>query len=155
MPAATGLAGLAAGLMINAPGGSESDPGPAPAVVFSTEGSRSAPSVQVPVTIDDLRRVVREELAAQRTSTPPRAADHDPLAESTASSVAEQDAAARQARAVLDAAISRRSWTAADRDALHAQFPAMSPAQRQEWLQQYAQAVNQDRLVPDLEQPPF
>ena len=157
VPAATGLAGLVAGLLINH--SAESDPGapgPAPVAVFpgATAPSTSAPSA-APVTLEDLRRVVREELAAMPQAGASPGGSDPALQDSSALSIAEQNTAATQARAVLDAAVSRRSWTDDDREALHAQFPVMSAAQRDEWLQQYAQAVNQGRLIPDSERPPF
>jgi hypothetical protein len=147
VPAATGLAGLAAGFLI-----AENRSMPAiPAVILPhvTEDVADARPAAVPVTLDDLRRIVREELAAMRASHGPEAQ------ESAAESPADQDAAATQARAVLDAALSRRSWTETDREALAHQFVLMSPAQRDEWMQKYAQAVNQGRLIPDSERPPF
>ena len=155
VPAATGLAGLVAGLLL-AHVSVPVEPEPAPVAVFPgvTPSSATAPST-APVTLDDLRRVVREELAAHPRSAGAPTGGDLALEGSTATSVAEQNQAATQARAVLDAALSRRSWSDADREALHLQFTVMSPAQRDEWLQQYAQAVNQGRLIPDSEQPPF
>ena len=159
VPAATGLAGLVAGLLINH--SAESDPaapGRESAAVFpgatAAPASATAPSV-APVTLEDLRRVVREELAAMPQAGASQGGGDPALQDSSALSIAEQNTAATQARAVLDAALSRRSWTDDDREALHAQFPVMSAAQRDEWLQQYAQAVNQGRLIPDSERPPF
>jgi hypothetical protein len=157
VPAATGVAGLVAGLLIN----HSSDPDSAavegaPVVVVpgTDEHARSVGSA-TPVTLDDLRRVVREELAAQPGGAVPQGNRTPELEGSIATSVAEQNAAAAQAQALLDAALSRRSWTDADREALHAQFPVMSPEQRDGWMQQYAQAINQGRLVADSERPPF
>ena len=155
VPAATGLTGLVAGLLLSQVS-DPLEPVRAPVAIFpgATPSSATAPSAAA-VTLDDLRRVVREELAAlPRVAGAPTGGD-PALEGSTATSVAEQNQAATQARAVLDAALSRRSWTDADREALQSQFTVMSPTQRDEWLQQYAQAVNQGRLIPDAERPPF
>jgi len=154
VPAATGVAGLVAGFLI---GGRASEP-PATAdasphlvVLPGADSATQLPSAE-PVTLDDLRRVVREELAALPAGTIERAGANDAA---SGVSVAQQNQAASQARAVLDAALSRRSWTDTDREALAQQFADMSAAQRDEWMQQYAQAINQGRLVPDSEGPPF
>ena len=156
MPAATGIAGLVAGFLI---GGHAGDPpasaaeGP-PVVVYpgADPAATQLPSA-APVTLDDLRRVVLEELAARPAGELRAGGGVEEAAAATPS--AEQEVAADQARALLGSALSRRSWTDADRDALSPQFAAMSPEQRSEWLQQYAQAVNQGRLVPESELPPF
>jgi len=152
VPTATGIAGLIAGLLINGAPDSAGESG-APATVFSGTPTTTDGSSAVPVTLDDLRRVVREELAALPAGAAGR---QDGAADGTvAAATPDQSLAADQARAVLEAAVSRRSWTDADRDALAPQFVAMSAEQRNEWMLQYAQAVNQGRLVPDSERPPF
>jgi hypothetical protein len=156
VPAATGLTGLVAGFLIGGHAGESRPAGDArpPVVVFS--GADAAPSQLPstnPVTLDDLRRVVREELAALPATGNARAGNAVEAA--AAAPTPEQSLAADQARAVLGSALARRSWTDNDREALSPQFAAMSPAQREEWLQQYAQAVNQGRLVPESELPPF
>ena len=151
LPAATGIAGLVAGLLI---ADYRAEPqGSAvvfPRVVADPVGTQPA---QDPVTLDDLRRVVREELAA----VPARAGAT--VAGGSAAEIpaptGEQVAAATQARAVLDSALSRRTWSDADREALAQQSVLMTAAQRDEWLQQFAQAVNQGRLVPESELPPL
>jgi hypothetical protein len=156
MPAATGLTGLVAGFLIGGQAGEprpSGDAGP-PVLVFS--GTDTTPSQMPstdPVTLEDLRRVVREELAALPATGNARAGHA--VEAVTTTPTPEQSLAADQARAVLGSALSRRSWTDTDREALSPQFAAMSPAQREEWLQQYAQAVNQGRLVPESELPPF
>jgi hypothetical protein len=158
VPATTGVAGFVAGFLINGRSEEPRPHSPESAAVVVYPGGTATPAAvpsTAPVTLDDLRRVVREELAALPAGAATRATAGSGLENSTANSVVEQNSAATQARAVLDAALSRRSWTEADREALHAQFLAMSPAQRDEWLLQYSQAVNQGRLVPDSERPPF
>lgn len=155
LPAATGIAGLVAGLLI---GGGETEQrsvaSPSTAVFPGTrETATSAPPTSV--TLEDLRRVVREELAAHLPEAQGQPAPQPRFENSTATSEAEQQAAATQARAMLDAALARRSWTEEDRHAILPHVMAMSPAQREEWLLQYVQAVNQGRLVPDSERPPF
>jgi len=96
--------------------------------------------------------VVREELAAMPAAGTVEHSAKVPVDEAP---TPDQASAAIQARAILDSALYRRSWTESDREALQPQFVAMTPAQRDEWLLQYAQAVNQGRLVPEGERPPF
>jgi len=156
MPAATGLTGLVAGFLMGGHTGESPSTGDAsPHVVVYPRADSTSTQLPAsgPVTLDDLRRVVREELAALPAAGAVRGG-HD-VESAVAEPTPEQDFAADQARAVLGSALSRRSWTDADRDALAPQFAAMSPAQREEWLQQYVQAVNQGRLVPESELPPF
>jgi hypothetical protein len=104
------------------------------------------------ISLDDLRRAVREELAAlpDRSASKSQAVAADSIAEPL-----ESQAASTQAHAVLDLALARRSWTAADGDALREEFLAMSDVQRDEWLRKFSQAVNQGRLVPESERIPF
>jgi len=153
VPAATGLAGLVAGFLIGVrvsepPSAVEASPR---LVVLPGASGTQLPSAE-PVTLDDLRRVVREELAALPDGTGAPADGNDGA---SALPTLEQNQAAGHASAVLDAALARRSWTESDREALAERFADMSPAQRDEWMQKYAQAVNQGRLVPDSEGTPF
>jgi hypothetical protein len=144
--AAAGVAGLAVGLSI--PRGAADVNSAAPLA-----GPPASPTAEAPArfTIDDVRRVVREELDAReraptrREGSPPATASPDPG----------QTAAAARSSAALDAAMSRRTWTDADADAVREDFNAMSAEQRAEWLRQYAVAVNQGRLVPDGERGPL
>jgi hypothetical protein len=104
--------------------------------------------------VDDLRRVVREELATLSPASAGGPARNESQPASEAPSE-EQASAATQAGVILDAALSRRTWTEGDREALQPHFVLMAPAQRDQWLQRYAQAVNLGRLEPDSERPPF
>jgi hypothetical protein len=153
LPAATGVAGLVAGFLIGGAGEAPAtaDVSPRLVVLPGADPTPQLPSVEA-VTLDDLRRVVREELAALPAGMGARVGGNDTIPVAPTS---EQNQAAEQARAVLDAALSRRSWTSTDREALAQQFADMTPGQREAWLQQYAQAVNQGRLVPESEAPPF
>jgi len=56
---------------------------------------------------------------------------------------------------VLDGALSRREFTDADVDALHAEFRQLSVEQQAEIMQRYAVAVNQGRIVPQSDRLPF
>jgi hypothetical protein len=100
---------------------------------------------------DDLRRIVREELAADR------AAARDGVAplEDSAAPTEEQSAATSQAEALLAAAMLRREWRDSDADALREHFHRMTAGQRTEILRRFSVAVNQGRLVPQTEQIPF
>ncbi len=145
VPAATGIAGLAAGLFL---GGRDESPAlttlrdrPADIAVVATQGA---------LTTEDIRRVVREELAAQRPAVPDAPGDSRPP-----SPTSKQAAAGSQARSVLETAIAKRQWAETDADAMRDVFDQLSPDQQAEILQQYAQAVNQGRLVPQTDRMPF
>lgn len=149
-PAATGIAGLAAGLLL-APG-----PSVVPANAFAPTAER-APGANL--TAEDVRRVVREELAARGTATGAGTrpeATLPPIPETIApETAAKQFAAAAQAQSVLDGALARRNWTEQDADGMREVFNTMSPDQQGEFLRQFAMAVNQGRLVPQTERVPF
>jgi len=51
--------------------------------------------------------------------------------------------------------MAKRQWAEADADAMRAVFDQLSPDQQAEILRQYAQAVNQGRLVPQADRMPF
>jgi hypothetical protein len=146
LPAATGIAGLAAGFLLGQ--GRE-----APAIQGSAAIPPSTPMAAL--TAEDLRRVVREELAA-RSAPPvasPPAGEPPPVA--TPETIARESAAALQAQSVLDGAIARRTWTEQDADGMREVFGSLSAEQQSEFLRQYAMAVNQGRLVPQTERVPF
>ena len=145
VPAATGIAGLAAGLFLGGRGD-----GPAPAAIPDGAPVTAIVTTAGALTAEDIRRVVREELAARSAS--------EPVAAVTARSeppTAAQDAAGSQARSVLDTAIAKRQWAETDADAMRDVFDKLSPDQQAEIMRQYAQAVNQGRLVPQTDRMPF
>lgn len=147
VPAATGIAGLAAGLFL---GGRDDGP-----VRVEERGSAPETTVGFPagergLTAEDIRRVVREELAARYASSQATNAPAVPEPPTAA-----QSAAASQAQSVLETAIAKRNWGDTDAEALRAVFDQLSPDQQAEVLRQYAQAVNQGRLVPQTDRVPF
>jgi hypothetical protein len=151
IPIATGIVCLAAGMFIaRGPGEPAAERPIQPA---DGRGAAHAPA-GANFTLDDVRRVVREELAARERAANPagdstqRQAVADPPS-------GEQITAASQANATLQAAISRRAWTAADAEALRRDFDAMSPDQQAELMRTFSLAINQGRLVPDGEYLPF
>lgn len=150
IPIATGAVCLAAGMFIAR--------GPGEPAIDGTTPPERRDAVVSPqasaFTLEDVRRVVREELAAKAPNAPPPAgaADRQAVVEQP---TGEQVTAASQAQATLDAAISRRSWTAADAEALRRDFDAMSPDQQAELMRRFSLAINQGRLVPDGEYVPF
>ena len=158
VPAATGVAGLAAGFLLaggsDAPGLVEPVPNGQAGWVqppMSSPGQATNPGIS----LDDMRRVVREELAARDGAAgraDSRIAASDPPATPPD---AAQVAAASQASAVLNAAIARRTWTNADSESAREEVAKMTTDQRVELLRQYSQAVNQGRLVPETDQVPF
>jgi hypothetical protein len=140
LPVITGIAGLAAGVFI---GRDEAVAPPAPSISSAPAGVTTA------LTAEDIRRVVREELASKAAGI------HAPPPVQPALTTTEQRAAAVQAQSVLDSAIARRSWTEADADALREIFDQMSADQQAEILRQYSLAVNQARLTPRTDRIPF
>jgi hypothetical protein len=142
LPAVTGVAGLTAGLLI---GAHRAD---SPAAVFMPGPAESHSGL----TAEDVRRVVREELAAKGTGS----AGSTPAAQpSLPPATAQQVAAASEAQSVLEGAIAKRSWTEQDADAMRDVFPNLSGDQQAEFLRQYSVAVNQGRLTPQTERVPF
>lgn len=148
VPAATGMAGLVAGLFL---GGGDENSSLAPTQARAPDTAVVA--MQGALTAEDIRRVVREELAAHRSIMPVPAGVNVP-APADAQTVAQSNADL-QARSVLETAIARREWAEADADAMRAVFDQLSPGQQSEILRQYAQAVNQGRLVPRTDRIPF
>jgi hypothetical protein len=145
---ATGIVGLAVGFLIGRDGGGDVAPASPPVTMALPAGHDPAA-----FTLDDVRRVVREELAARATSG--AAAATAPAAGAVKAPDAAQAAAASQAASTLESALTRRSWTEADSDALREDFAKMTQEQRSEWLRQFSMAVNQGRLVPESERSPF
>ena len=151
LPAATGVAGLVAGILVSGLVGAG---GAAPSATVASERSAGV------LTTEDVRRVVREELVA-RDSTParatptPGAASAAPAATAPVAPSASQTSAAQQAESILAAAISRRTWTETDAASLREIFHDMSAEQQAETLRQFAVAVNQERLSPQTERIPF
>jgi hypothetical protein len=148
MPAATGIAGLAAGWYLAGGRGEQ------PLAVFADRPASIASAPQG-LTTDDVRRVVREELARRDGPGESDTAGRPPLTESAPVPSARESAAAAQAQSVLETAISRHAWTEADADAMREVFSGMNADQQGEILRQYAQAVNQGRLVPQTDRVPF
>jgi len=151
LPVAAGVAGLAIGIVV--PRGTEGVSPPVPRAEPGAPGSTAATPAAT-FTLDDVRRVVREELLARDGDRASPAA-RPGVAEEAGAPAPAQAAAAVRAAATLDAAIVRHAWTEADSDALREDFNGMSAEQRAEWLRQYAVAVNQGRLVPESERGPL
>lgn len=159
IPSCTGIGGLVVGLLLGGalPG---NDPGESPGISqvpgrSSTDGldGRARGESQLTLSLEDVRRVVREELAASNTGSAPAgnpSAADPPEPPGEAAIAANEDA-----RRVLVAAIARRQWTQADADALRSRFHAMSGADQDELLRQFSMAVNQGRLVVETDQVPF
>lgn len=114
-------------------------------------------SIPAGFSVEDLRRVVREELAAHGASSTAsaRIAQNAPAEGAAESPSTEQMAAAVQAHAALDEAISRRQWTEADAQSLRERFHNLSDDQQVELLRKFSVAVNQGRLVPQTDGVPF
>ncbi len=157
VPLGTGLTGLVVGwILASGRYTSESD---AP-LTTSTQplGSpvevRPAVSQLSTISLDDVRRVVREELVAAKVR-PAVAGQAAGDTEEPQPPTPAQTAALGRASAVLDSALSRRQFTDADVDALRAEFQQLSVEQQNEVMQRYAVAVNQGRIVPQSDRLPF
>ena len=146
---AAGFAGLAMGFFIGRNGGDALAPVSPSAAPMSSSIPASA---QAAFTLDDVRRVVREELDA-RSSGAALTSAHPVGVQETNDPA--QSAAASRASSTFESALARRSWTEADSEALRDDFANMAPEQRSEWLRQFSLAVNQGRLVPENERSPF
>jgi len=159
LAAAAGLAGLAAGWWLGARG----DAAPAAADTFVvSDGSQDSPRGVSPavvsesrISLEDVRRVVREELAASAGAAHGRGQGSAAAVTEPEPPSAEQAAAKLRASSLVDAAIARRQWTDADVDALRAEFHQLTPEQQAEVMRDYAVAVNQGRLVPQTDRLPF
>jgi len=154
---ATGVAGFAAGWLVAAPPGAPpaassfvlSAPVPAPDLAREPH---QAPTPRDGISLDDVRRVVREELAAAGTGGSAAAPASQEAADEP--SPAQLEAMGR-ASTVLDGALARRLFTEADRDSMRAEFHQLSPRQQTEIMRRYSVAVNQGRIVPESEWLPF
>jgi hypothetical protein len=67
----------------------------------------------------------------------------------------EQAAASMQAHAVLDAAISRRTWTDEDADAFTAYFEELSAEEKIATVKKFTTAINQQAMKPVTDRMPF
>jgi hypothetical protein len=156
VPLCTGIAGLAAGLLLG--GHLERADGAAvaaPAAPAGISASRERPAPPADISLEAIRRVVREELDARAAAggareTPTVAGPPEDSPPSR-----EQAASAAQAHTLLDAAIARRQWTDDDARSLRAHFHELTSNQQSELLQRFTVAVNQGRLVPETDQVPF
>ena len=155
IPALAGILGLAVGVLIAG--------GLSPAAVVSTASESPAPPEAVSpgsanpaaaFTLEDVRRVVREELDL-RASAPANANARDDARAVKEAPTPIQISKALEARAVLDSAIAKRTWTEVDSEALREKFSALAPDQQAALLEAYAAAVNQGRLVPQTDRAPF
>jgi hypothetical protein len=155
LAAATGVAGVAVGWLL-APAATVPS-GPAAAGPVAQSASPQADPVISPpaISLDDVRRVVREELAADDARSAPAPHGPEPLAGDSDPPSPAQTAALARAGLVLDGAASRRQFTDADVDALRAEFRQLSAEQQVEIMRRYAMAVNQGRIVPQSDRLPF
>ncbi len=152
----TGFIGLVAGILL---ADRLDEPAPAPVAVHAVPAKVTPPSTTsvATLTVDDLRRVIREELTAlaahqaSASAPPARAAAIEPQSELTA----EQSATVQQAQALLQSAITRRQWTDADAEALRTHLHNLPGPEQLELLRQFSVAVNQGRIVPESDQLPF
>ena len=157
VPLGAGLGGLAAGWILAS--GRYTPASDAP--LSTTDEARGAPvevssavSQSATISLDDVRRVVREELVAAKGRPAVVGQTASDTAESPPPTPA-QTAALARASTLIDSAISRRQCTDADVDALSAEFHPLSTEQQAEVMQRYAVAVNQGRIVPQSDRLPF
>jgi len=152
VPAASAVAGLVAGLFI---GNFRGDGAAAPQGAAAPARVQAAPvdPDQRGVSIEEVRRVVREELAAhdRHAASPGQASTAQPPEPKSAT----QETATSRANEVLVAALGRRQWTDGDAAALRSQFYQMTGDDQSEVLRQFSQAVNEGRLTVETDQVPF
>jgi len=157
VPLGTGLTGLVAGWILSS---GRYTPASDASLTASTPPRGSSVEVNpavvqsAAISLDDVRRVVREELVAAK-GRPAVAGQTVGTTDEPQPPTLAQTAALTRASAVLDAAISRRQFTETDVDALRAEFHQLSPPQQAEVMQRYVLAVNQGRLVPQSDRLPF
>jgi hypothetical protein len=152
LPTGTGIAGVFVGFFLaRHPSTQDAAAGTSPAAAHPSD---SAPAANRPteILIDDLRRVVREELAARDSARPAASVGAPALPEPP---TPEQTTAAVRANTTLDAAIARRTWTDADAAALREGFYSLTPDNQDELLRKFSVAVNTGRLVPETDKIPF
>lgn len=116
-----------------------------------------------------LRAMLREELIALRgthqggepaslpaPAAPTKVPDQAP-AEATAdfAPTAEQDQRYESGRQLLDGALTRGTWTRDDGRAFRAVLASVTPEQRRELLAALLPALNEGRLAPTTQGPPF
>ncbi len=103
------------------------------------------------LTIEDVRLVVRQEIAAALEADrapPPAPADASRPDQAVAPGLGfDERAAADQVQAILDGAISRKRFTAADRDQWVEQLERLPPSERFEALRKLSMAINRDQLA--------
>ena len=157
VPLGTGLGGLAVGWILasgrytsgsDAPLMTTTQPLGTPVEV------RPAVSQSSTISLDDVRRVVREELVAAK-GRPTVAGQATGDADEPQPPTPAQTAALARAGTLIDSAISRRQFNDADVDALRAEFHQLSTEQQAEVMQRYVMAVNQGRIVPQSDRLPF
>jgi hypothetical protein len=157
VPLGTGLGGLAAGWILAAGRYPPASDAPQTATT-QPQGSpievRPAVVQSATISLEDVRRVVREELVAAKVR-PAVAGQPAGDADEPQPPTPAQTAAMARAGMVIDSALSRRQFTDADVDALRAEFHQLSSAQQAEVMQRYAMAVNQGRIVPQSDRLPF
>jgi hypothetical protein len=150
------LASLAAGWFLALRFGVEPGAGAAARTDAATGVAASAtPRPAAALSVDDLRRVVREELAAAGGPAATGRSDPPQVPAASPELTVAQVSAQQRASQLIDAAITRRQWTDDDVDALQGLFHQLNPDQQAEVLRQYAVAVNQGRLVPQTDRIPF
>jgi len=86
---------------------------------------------------------------------PPQAAAAEATATGPSLPTREQAAASMQAHAVLDAAISRRTWTDADADAFTSYFEQLSAEEKIATMKKFTMAINQQAMKPSTDRMPF
>jgi hypothetical protein len=124
-------------------------PPPPPATVVVTGPTRLSDADR-----DALRGLIREELRAARVTADAGGASPEP--EATDRAVSNQDVKAYdQARATVDEAIARGSWTEADRAQLRVQLASLPTPMREELLGPLFVSINTHKVRFDGHGPPL
>lgn len=120
--------------------------------------SQAAPTIDAEARELELRRVLREELAALASASPVPEQEVPPAPHGTgsASVLSPQSVVhVERANAVLNAAISRLVWTSVDASDFGNAMASLPPAERLALLQKFASAVNEQGMRLETAGPPL
>ena len=104
---------------------------------------------------ETLRRIIREEFSRHDTVGPAGSMPAAPSPVIDTVDASEVSAYLARANAVLDAAITRQSWTNTDASELRRVMAVVPAAERQALMLKFARAVNEQNMHLETDGPPF
>lgn len=112
-----------------------------------------------------LRDLIRSEIASLKVDAPPTTQPRVPAEQAAAPTPDVADDVAQLSdqqlqtfdagRSLVDAALARRTWTAADREQLHARVASLPPRLQIDVARPIVAAINRDQVRFDGDGPPF